>query len=188
MFVFRNEMIRVLSSKTKRIYRVTTGLDSRKRHHVAVFLDDLAAQITGGAAHLRVLVFPGDGAHGVEDGAAVGVVLRVALVGRHARVERRAPAAVDELDVARGIDARLHGPQHLLEVAGVDVLVHDDDVAAVASAGGAGQHGHAGLLGVAGVALPDGDDDHVGRVLPDAGDVLDARRFELVPQHASNDG
>src|SRR5579883_1005677 len=150
--------------------------------HVAVFLDDLTPQLARAAAGLRELVLPGEGPHGVEDRAAVGVILVVALVQRHARVEGRAPGAVHNLDVPGRIDARLHRPQHLLEVAGIDVLVYDHHQPAVAGDGVEAQHGHAGLLGVAGVALPDGHHDEVAAVDPHAGDVLDAGAFQLVPQ------
>ena len=46
----------------------------------------------------RKAVAPGVGAAGVENRPAVDEVAGVALVGMHGRIERRAPATVDDSD------------------------------------------------------------------------------------------
>ncbi len=54
-----------------------------------------------------------------------------------------------------GIRPRAHGPEHVVHVVGVDVVIDDDDVAAQIGAGAALGGDHAGLFGVSGVALLD---------------------------------
>src|SRR5581483_6372103 len=172
----------------KRLPRLAEPLGSREAQQVPILLHDALPQLARAAAHLREAVLPQKRPHGVEDGSAVGVIPRFALLRRHAWVQRGAPAAGDDFDVARRVHPRFHRPQHLLEVRGVDVLVHDHHVASIARPGRAGDDGMPGLLGVAGVALANGDDDHVGGVEANPGNVLDAGGFELIPQDTGVDG
>src|SRR5262245_49322340 len=51
----------------------------------------------------RKAVAPGIGSAGIQYGAAVDEVAGVALIGMHGRIERRAPAAVDNADGGLGI-------------------------------------------------------------------------------------
>src|SRR2546423_14571021 len=51
------------------------------------------------------------------------------------RIALRGPRLVDDVDVGRRLEARAHRPEHLVEVAGVDVLVdHDGPFARVGAA------------------------------------------------------
>src|SRR5262249_31164322 len=60
---------------------------------------------------------------GVDDHARIAPV-GLGVVAH--RVERRAPSAVDDIDLIARIAARAHGPDHVAEVGRVDVVVHDD--------------------------------------------------------------
>ncbi len=78
---------------------------------------------------LGKLVAPVPRAASVDDGAAIGeVALRLAL-GLDARVERRRPSIMDDVDRGRGIGSGEHRPDQLLEVRHIDVVVGDDHVA-----------------------------------------------------------
>src|SRR6185503_3450727 len=88
---------------------------------VLELLEYVLAQLGRGAHHRRKLPEHLPRPARVDDGARVP---RDAL--RQARVERAAPVAPDEVDVLGGIAARAHRPQHLVEVGGIDVVVHHD--------------------------------------------------------------
>src|SRR6266550_9019262 len=79
-------------------------LYSRKRNDVAEFFNHSLTQLAARAADFGKLIFPLKWPHRVENRPAVGVILRLSLVGRHARIEWRAPAAVDDIDIGRRID------------------------------------------------------------------------------------
>src|SRR5262245_28865858 len=79
-----------------------------------------------------------EGLLAAERDAGVDHDPRIATVGvavvAH-RVERRAPAAVDDVDLVARVAARAHGPDHVVEVGGIDVLVDDDGPAVAIGAG-----------------------------------------------------
>ncbi len=107
------------------------------------------------------------------------------------RIERRTPAAMDDVDLVARIAARAHRPHHVIEVGRVDVVVHHDGPAVVVGAGVAMRRHHGGLLGMPAVERLDRDDHHeaaaAGFVRPHAFHVRDAGGFELVPDRAARD-
>src|ERR1051325_2792946 len=117
----------------------------------------------------------------VDDGARVEALL--ARVDD--RIERAAPAAPDDLDVLHGVRAARHRPHDVVVVAGVDIFVHHDHVAAEIGARVALRGDERGLARVARIALLDRDDEHetaaAGDRKPYALDVRHAGLFQLVP-------
>ncbi len=109
---------------------------------------------------------------------------RIAFLRWHARVERCRPATVDDLDVRCWVDPGLHRPQHFLDVRGIDVVIDDDGVTAVARRGRTPEHGMRRLLGMTDVALLDRHHHQVIVVDVDTGNIGHTRRLELIPQHA----
>src|SRR5262249_6950004 len=104
-------------------------------------------------------------------------------------IERRAPAAVDDVQLIARIATRAHGPDHIIEVGWIDVIVDDDGPAIVISPGVAMGGHHAGLLGMAPVQRLDRDHQHepaaAGLMGPHPLDATNARRFELIPDRAA---
>ena len=111
------------------------------------------------------------------------MIAALALVRRHARIERRAPATVNDVDIGRRIDSRHHRPEHFFLVGRIDILIDHDDVATVARRRGAAHGRQPGLLGVASVLLVDRNDGQVGGMVVHANDVLNTRAFELIPKN-----
>src|ERR1043166_5596025 len=119
----------------------------------------------------RVAVFPEIGPAGVQNGAAVGEIVGVTFLRRHRRIERGRPAVVDHGYRRLRVTARGDRPQHFAHVRGIDILVDDDDIAAVIVSRAAGEGGESRLLRVAMIALLDRDYDKrrpaAGRRAPD---------------------
>jgi hypothetical protein len=46
--------------------------------------------------------------------------------GRNSGSRLEGPGFLHEIDIGHWIEARAHRPQHLIEIACVDVLIHDD--------------------------------------------------------------
>ena len=116
--------------------------------------------------------------------------LRRSLLGVVAhRIERRAPAAVDDVDLIARVAARAHRPDHVVEVGRVDVVVDHDGPAIVVGAGVAVRGHHRGLLGVAAVQRLDRDHQHeaaaAGLMRPYALHAGDAGGLELVPDRTA---
>ena len=109
------------------------------------------------------------------------------LVGRHARVQRGAPATIDNVDVGRWVHAGHHGPKHFFLVGGIDIFVDDHDVAAIARGRGGTHGGQACLLGMASVFLLDGNHGQIGSMIVDADDVLDSGALQLIPEDTRGD-
>src|ERR1051325_3539529 len=107
----------------------------------------------------RVAVFPEIGPAGVQNGAAVGEIVGVTFLRRHRRIERGRPAVVDHGYRRLRVTARGDRPQHFAHVRGIDILVDDDDIAAVIVSRAAGEGGESRLLRVAMIALLDRDYD-----------------------------
>src|SRR5262245_3627231 len=80
------------------------ALPPRERKHVAILLQDRLALILVDAVHRREFVLPAPRPHSIEDRARIGKRPVGSLLRRHARIERRRPAAVHDLDVGLGID------------------------------------------------------------------------------------
>src|SRR5439155_27349768 len=120
----------------------------RKRNDPLKLRDRFFTQLAARATDFRKLVFPGERSHGVEDRPAVGVVLVISFLRRHARIERRTPTAVDDIDIGRRIDAGHHRPEYFLHVGWIDVFVHHDDVAAVTIGRGVSERRGTRLLGM----------------------------------------
>src|SRR4029079_9501963 len=115
----------------------------------------------------------------IEYHAAIAWIVRA--IGH--RVERRRPAATQDLHALARIAARAHRPDHLVHIGGIDVVVHHHDEAIDIGAGVALRGDEAGLPGVAGILLLDRDGKPEpaasGGMRPHALDLGDARRFEL---------
>src|SRR5919201_3286199 len=96
------------------------------------------------------------------------------LVRMHARIEGTAPRARDDVDRLGRFAPRADGPEHLLEVHDVDVVVYDDRVAPEVRAGVHARRGVSDLPRVSGVPLADRDRVEQTRspdlVAPHAGD------------------
>src|SRR5438132_11191322 len=91
---------------------------------------------------------------------------------RDARVERTAPRAFDDVDGLHRVGPRAHGPDDVVEVHHVDVVVDDDDVAAEVRARVPGRGEVSHLAGMPRVALLD------------AHGVEEPRATDLVAPHA----
>ena len=76
-----------------------TVLAPRERQLPGVFLHHGVALILADAVDRRKLVLPGPGPHRVIDRARIDVRPVGGLLGRHARIERRRPAVLNDLDV-----------------------------------------------------------------------------------------
>src|SRR5438128_1810378 len=124
---------------------------------MAEFLLRDAALLRGRKVNLRELVPPVPGPASIDDGTAVGVVAHRLALGLDAGIERGRPGIADDVDRRRGIRAREHGPDQLLQVGYVDVLIDDDNIAAAVGPDVAHRGDMTGLLGVAGIALRDGN-------------------------------
>ena len=80
------------------------------------------------------------------------------------------------------IGARAHGPDHVVEIVGIDIVIDDDDVAAEIGAGAALGGDEAGLLGVAGIALLDRYGGEKSALKAgDAADIRHAGLFHVIP-------
>ena len=95
------------------------------------FLGDLLFELGAERVDRRKAVAPGVGAASIENRPAVDEIAGVALVGVHRRIERRAPAAVDDADGGLGIATGRHRPDHILHIGRIDVVIDDDDEAAM---------------------------------------------------------
>jgi hypothetical protein len=102
------------------------------------------------------------------------MILRFTLIRRHSRVERRAPAAIEDVDIRRRIDSRHHCPQDFFQIRRIDVFIDDDDIATIARSGGTTYRCQTGLLCVAGVFLLNRHDGKIRRMIIDADDVLNS--------------
>lgn len=95
----------------------------------------------------------------IEWHARVDYDTRIALVVLRIvahRIERRAPAAMDNVDLIAWIATRAHGPNDVVYVGRVDVIIHDDCPAIAISPSVAMRCHHAGLFGVSAIELLDG--------------------------------
>ncbi len=128
---------------------------SRERYHVLEFRDGLFSQLTARPTHFWKLFFPGERPYGIKNRSSIGMIFVVAFLRRHTRIERRRPAAVDNIDVRRRVDPCHHRPEHFLDIRRVDVFIDDHDVPAVAIGGGATERRRARLLRMAGIFLLD---------------------------------
>src|SRR4029077_4679052 len=93
----------------------------------------------------------------VDDDAGIALVIDVVIAHR---IERRAPAAMDDIDLNTRIAAGAHRPDDVVDVGRIDVLIHDNGPTITVGAGMAMWGAHAGLLGVPAVKLLDGDGQH----------------------------
>src|SRR5581483_10410054 len=131
-------------------------------------------------AHYRELVLPLERLRGVYYGPRAEAL----LVRRDDRVERAAPGAANDVNVARRLAAGGQRPQHLVGVVDVHVLVYHDHVAPQVRARATLRRHVRRLLRVARVALADADDDEEPpgrRMDAHALHVGHARRLHLVP-------
>src|SRR5882757_5429136 len=87
--------------------------------------------LLAGAHHDRERIAAAERLAGIDDDAGVA---RITLTISH-RVERRRPAAAQNLHALARIAARAHRPDHLVHVGRIDVLIHHHDEAIDVSAG-----------------------------------------------------
>src|SRR5262245_30297050 len=149
--------------------------------------DGFVAQLSTGAAHFWKLIPPFERPHRVEDSPAVRMVAVVPLVRRHSRVQRGAPATIDDVDVSCRVHPGHHRPKYFFLIRGIDILIDNHDVAAVARRCRSTYRSQARLLGMAGIFLLDGHYGQVGGMIVNADDILNARAFQLVPQNTGRD-
>ena len=88
-------------------------------------------QLGANDVHGREAVLPVIGPAGVDDDPGVGEVRRVLLIRVHDRIERRAPAVVNDGDGALRVATRRHGPDDFPKVGGIDVIIHHHDESAM---------------------------------------------------------
>src|SRR6266545_2380761 len=74
----------------------------RKRNNIFELRDRFLAQLATRATDLRKLIFPSKRPHRIKDRAAIGMILIISFLRRHARIERCAPATVDDIDISGG--------------------------------------------------------------------------------------
>src|SRR3990172_13146959 len=153
--------------------------------HVPPAAEDPLLELRAGGDHLRDTPPPLVGAGGVNDHPRCrGIAL---LLGRDHRIQRGGEALPQDLDVPVGVHPGAHGPQDLVHIRHIDVLVHHHGESGQGRGGGdLGGHPRR-LLGVAGIALPDGGNDEEAAVLvaPDPDYVGDARRLPCIPDEGS---
>src|SRR5262245_54045593 len=113
---------------------------------------DAVVERPAGAGDVRKRLPAPERNAGVDHHARVASI-DVAVIAH--RIERRAPATVDDVDLVARIAARAHRPDHVVEVGRVDVVVDDDGPAVAIGAGVTMGRHHAGLLGVAAIELLD---------------------------------
>jgi Bcr/CflA subfamily drug resistance transporter len=148
--------------------------------------DALVQRLAGARDGRERLLAPERNA-GVDDDARIAPV--VGGVVAH-RIERRRPAAADDVHALARIAARAHRPDHVVvHVGRVDVVVdHDGPAVAHRRRRGTARR-PSGLLGVAAVQLLDRDTSMkraaAGLVRPHALDLGHAGGFELVPHRAA---
>src|SRR5437016_1886025 len=92
---------------------------SASREEVRELLPQVGAQLGANVHYLG----EGAGELLVVGNAGVDQDAIVEVAGQVERIALRGPRLVDDVDVGRRIEARAHRPQHLVEVARVDVLV-----------------------------------------------------------------
>src|SRR4029079_17228306 len=92
---------------------------------------------------------------------------------------------MDNVELIARIAARAHGPDAIIHVRGVDVIIHHDGPAVAVGTGMTMRRHHACLLGMSAVKLLEGYRQHEtaspGFVRPDACHSRDAGSFQLVP-------
>src|SRR6516165_283031 len=97
---------------------------------------------------------------------------------------------MDNVDLIAWIATRAHGPNDVVYVGRVDVIVHDDGPAIAISPSVAMRCHHASLFGVSAVELLDGHRQHetasAGLVRPHAFNLGDACGFKLIPDCAAS--
>ena len=141
----------------------------------------LRAQIVADVDHgrERALELHVVGDAGVDQDAVVEIA------GQEQRIALRGPGLLDDVDVDVRIEPRAHRPQHLVELAGVDVLVHHHRPLAGIGAALAGGGDVQRLPRVAGIALLDLDDGEARRrtgfVVPHAEHLRHAAGVERAP-------
>ena len=111
----------------------------------------------------RELIAPFPGTGGINDGAGIHHLPGLLVLGRNARVERRGPGARDDVDAGGRIGTSRNGPHQLFEIGHVNIVIHNDDVAAGIGPDVAHGRDVTRLPGVAGIELLDGDSDQHAR-------------------------
>src|SRR2546426_4251850 len=100
-------------------------------------------------------------------------------------IQRAAPAAADDLDVLLGIRAARHGPDDIIGIGRIDIVIHDDDVTAKVRAGMALGSDQRGLARMPGITLLDRDNQNETAAArnrePHTFDVGHARLLHLGP-------
>src|SRR5947209_19438197 len=114
------------------IYRTKT-LSLRLKQMAEFFLRETAL-LRRGDIDLGEPVAPMPGPAGIYYRPAVGVVTDRLALGLDAWVERGRPGIADDVDRGRGIRPRQHGPDQLLQVRYIDILVDHHHVAPAISA------------------------------------------------------
>src|SRR5712671_2575701 len=126
---------------------------SGARQEFGEFRADSFIQCLGIAYHWRECVFSRPGPAGVDDDARIAAII---LAIDH-RVEHRAPAAAQDFQILPRIEARAHGPYHLVDIGGIDVVIDDHDEAIGIGAGMALRSNQSRLLGMTAIELLDRD-------------------------------
>ena len=83
------------------LFTIVSNLQSRlgKRDDSLKLLYGLLAQFAAAPADLRELIAPFKWPHGVEYGSAVRMIPRISPFRRHAWIQRRTPALIDNINV-----------------------------------------------------------------------------------------
>src|SRR5918996_2214817 len=96
------------------------------------------------------LVAPFIGPGGVDDRARIEAL----SLSRNGWIKRPAPGPADDVDILR-LGTGCHGPDRIIRVVDVNVIIHDDDITAEIGAGAALACDDGGLFGVARIGLLD---------------------------------
>src|SRR5437870_2285660 len=121
----------------------------------AEFLDDSGLELRTCAGNFGELIHPFIGTTRVNDPSR----LKAALARRNDRIDGIAPTAPHDVDIFYRISSRAEGPEKLVAIPDVDVIVDDDDIARQQRRRPALRGDHRGLLCMARVTLLDRNDD-----------------------------
>src|SRR5436305_5240024 len=119
----------------------------------SILVVELILEFVAHCVDRRELVAPLVGPGGVDDRSRIETFV---FLG-NSRIEGSAPAAANDVDVFR-FRAGGDGPDDVIGIVDVDVIIYDNDVSAQISTGPALACDEGCLLGVTGIALIDFDD------------------------------
>src|SRR5207249_4506492 len=134
-----------------------------------------------GLRNRRKLIFPFVWSAGVDDSAGVMSF----SFPRNDGIQWTAPTAPYDFDVRFGIRSRRHGPQNVIGIGHIDVVINNDNIAAEIRACMAIAGDHSRLARVSWISLLDRDENIEPRgtrlVTPHTGHIRNTRGFQLFP-------